>query len=104
MGLLAPTRDTAGRRRYGAADLTRVAIILRAKEAGLSLDRIRSLAATTVPVRRRAVLREEADALRSRIRAAQASLDLIECALDCGHSDFTQCEHFRRTVAERLGP
>ncbi|MDN0199962.1 MerR family transcriptional regulator [Streptomyces sp. S.PNR 29] len=103
MGLLTPARDAAGRRRFGTADLTRVAVILRAKEAGLSLDTIRSLAATTDPARRRDMLREEAQALRSRIAAAQASLELIECALGCDHEDFTQCAHFRQMVAERIG-
>ncbi len=103
MGLLSPARDAAGRRRYGIADLTRVAVILRAKEAGLSLDTIRSLAAAADPARRRSILCEEAEALRTRIAAAQASLELIECALGCDHEDFTQCAHFRRTVADRIG-
>ncbi|NGO09461.1 MerR family transcriptional regulator [Streptomyces sp. HC44] len=103
VGLLRPGRDSAGRRRYGTADLTRVAVILRAKEAGLSLDTIRSLAATTDPSARRDTLRREAEALRSRIAAAQASLDLVECALGCDHEDFTQCPHFRAMVAERIG-
>ncbi|MFI7413610.1 MerR family transcriptional regulator [Streptomyces sp. NPDC049627] len=104
MGLLSPVRDAAGRRRYRTADLTRVAVILRAKEAGLSLDTIRSLAATTNPAARRNILRHEAETLRSHIAAAQASLELIECALDCDHEDFTQCSHFRQMVAERIGP
>ncbi|MEW2402637.1 MerR family transcriptional regulator [Streptomyces sp. NPDC046862] len=103
MGLLTPVRDAAGRRRYKTADLTRVAVILRAKEAGLSLDTIRTLAATTEPAQRRDILRQEAEALRSRIAAAQYSLGLIECALDCDHEDFTQCAHFRQMVAERVG-
>ncbi|MDW6056988.1 MerR family transcriptional regulator [Streptomyces sp. FXJ1.4098] len=103
MGLLTPARDAAGRRRYGITDLTRVAVILRAKEAGLSLDTIRSLAATADPTQRRDILCEEAEALRSRIAAAQASLDLIECALDCDHEDFTQCAHFQQMVADRIG-
>lgn len=103
MGLLTPVRDTAGRRRYRTADLTRVAVILRAKEAGLSLDTIRSVAATAEPAVRRDILRQEAAALRSRIAAAQASLELIECALDCDHEDFTQCSHFRQMVADRIG-
>ncbi|WP_344004419.1 MerR family transcriptional regulator [Streptomyces thermocarboxydovorans] len=85
MGLLTPVRDAAGRRRYGSADLTRVAVILRAKEAGLSLRSIRSLTAAGDPARRRDILSAEAEALRSRIAAAQASLDLIECALGCDH-------------------
>ncbi|MFF7642981.1 MerR family transcriptional regulator [Streptomyces canus] len=103
MGLLTPVRDAAGRRHYRTADLTRVAVILRAKEAGLSLDTIRSLAATAEPAVRRDILQHEAETLRSRIAAAQASLELIECALDCDHEDFTQCSHFRQMVAERIG-
>ncbi|MFI2376176.1 MerR family transcriptional regulator [Streptomyces sp. NPDC018964] len=103
VGLLAPARDTAGRRRYGTADLTRVAVILRAKEAGLSLDAIRSLVATADRAGRRDVLREEAEALRSRIAAAQASLEMIECALGCDHQDLSRCPRFQRVVADRVG-
>ncbi|MFI9743175.1 MerR family transcriptional regulator [Streptomyces sp. NPDC052494] len=104
MGLLSPARDPAGRRRYRPDDLTRVAVILRAKEAGLSLDAIRSLVGNADAVQRRALLSEEAEALRSRIAAAQASLTLIECALGCGREDFTQCPHFQREVADHLAP
>ena len=43
VGLLAPARDTAGRRRYRDDDLVRVAVILRSKAAGMSLDQIRVL-------------------------------------------------------------
>lgn len=103
MGLLTPNRDAAGRRRYGSADLTRVAVILRAKEAGLSLGIIRSLVATADPAKRNDILREEAEALRSGIAAAQASLELIECALGCDHEDFSQCAHFQQMVADRTG-
>ncbi|MFJ5901472.1 MerR family transcriptional regulator [Streptomyces sp. NPDC093064] len=103
MGLLAPDRDSAGRRGYHVGHLTRVAVILRAKEAGLSLDTIGSLAATADPAKRRDLLQEEAAALRSRIAAAQYSLELIECALGCDHEDFTQCAHFRQMVADRIG-
>lgn len=104
MGLLTPARDPAGRRRYGTADLTRVAVILRAKEAGLSLGTIRSLVAAADPATRRDLLLEEAEVLRSRIAAAQASLGLIECALGCDHEDPSRCAHFQQMVAERVGP
>ncbi|MGW4033437.1 MerR family transcriptional regulator [Streptomyces sp. NPDC004838] len=103
MGLLVPARDAAGHRRYRTADLARVAVILRAKEAGLSLDTIRSLVAATDAVRRRSTLRQEAEALRSRIAAAQAALELLECALGCGRDDMTQCAHFQQLVADRVG-
>ncbi|WP_078629775.1 MerR family transcriptional regulator [Streptomyces sp. NRRL WC-3744] len=103
MGLLNPPRDSAGRRQYGSAHITRVAVIMRAKEAGLSLETIRSLSATADPVQRRGILREQTEALRSRIAAARASLELIECALDCDHEDVTQCPHYQQTVADGIG-
>ncbi|MER6474193.1 MerR family transcriptional regulator [Streptomyces collinus] len=102
-GLLAPARDGAGRRRFTAADVTRVAVILRAREAGLPLETVRSLTSAGDPAARHAVLRQEADALRQRIAAAEASLELIECALRCDHDDFTQCPHYRQTITERVG-
>ena len=40
VGLLAPARDGAGRRRYSRDDVGRVAIILRSKSAGMSLEQI----------------------------------------------------------------
>ncbi|MGA5194049.1 MerR family transcriptional regulator [Streptomyces exfoliatus] len=102
MGLLSPARHATGRRHYRSADLTRVAVILRAKEAGLSLDTIRALVDTADAVNRRNIVRKEAEALRSRIAAAQASLELIECALGCDQEDFTQCAHFQQVV-DRVG-
>ncbi|MEU3072211.1 MerR family transcriptional regulator [Streptomyces laurentii] len=78
VGLLAPARDPAGRRRYGAADLVRIAVVLRAKEAGLPLDTIRLLTATADPARRREAIRDEAAALRARIVAARGTLGADE--------------------------
>ncbi|MEU2233392.1 MerR family transcriptional regulator [Streptomyces vietnamensis] len=90
-GLLAPDRDAAGRRRYSDTDVIRVAVILRAKKAGLSLDTIRALISTSDRQRRTDVLREEAETLRSRIAASEALLALLETAVDCHHDDFTDC-------------
>ncbi|WP_443058485.1 hypothetical protein [Streptomyces sp. NBC_00775] len=50
------------------------------------------------------MLRPEAEALRSRIAAARASLELIEGGLNCEHEDVTQCPNYRRLIAERVGP
>jgi len=93
-GLLTPARDPAGRRRYGAADLTRVTVILRGKQAGLPLDAIRALVAE--PAARRDVLGAQAERLRAEIAAAQDALALVECALGCDHPDVTRCAHVRR--------
>jgi DNA-binding transcriptional MerR regulator len=103
MGLLHPARDAGGRRRYGADDLTRVATILVLKEAGLGLTTIRSLSATTDRTTRHGILRPAAEELRSRIAAAQASLELIEGGLNCAYEDVSRCPDYRRLIAERVG-
>ncbi|MCX0244448.1 MerR family transcriptional regulator [Streptomyces drozdowiczii] len=99
VGLLDPARDAAGRRRYGVRDLERVATVVRAKRAGLALDTIRLLVSASEPDRRRAVLGAEAERLRAVIDAARASLELVECALSCGHEDITRCPHYRAVIA-----
>ncbi len=96
VGLLKPARS-GDRRRYDDADLYRVSVILRAKEAGLSLDGIREM--FQKPGEREAVLRRHKEELTRRIAAAQASLAIVDCALGCEHDDFTQCAHFRAAVA-----
>ncbi|WP_254406295.1 MerR family transcriptional regulator [Streptomyces sp. AC627_RSS907] len=93
VGLLTPVRDAAGRRRCRTARLARDAVILRAEEAGLSLDAIRSLVTTADAGKRRNTLREEAEALRSRVAAARAALDVVECALGRDREVSTRCAH-----------
>jgi MerR family transcriptional regulator, copper efflux regulator len=102
MGLLTPTR-VSGQRRYTDDDPYRVAAILRAKQAGLSLGQIRQMITTTDPARRAAILRERRDELRHRIAAAQQALDLIERVLNCRHQDFTRCPRYREAVASWTG-
>jgi DNA-binding transcriptional MerR regulator len=102
VGLLSPARVVAGRR-YGPDHLYRVAVILRAKEAGFGLDQIREMTATQDPENRRTILRRHRADLARRIAQAQASLDLIDCALDCDHDDFMQCPHFQAMVSDRIG-
>lgn len=55
------------------------------------------------PSARRELLRRQHAELSRQIAAIQASLELIECALECDHDDFTQCTHFRAVVADRIG-
>lgn len=100
VGLLAPDRDAAGRRRYGADDLVRVAFVLCGKEAGLSLEAIRLMIAGDAG-RRRAVLRREAEDLRARISAAQAALEMLEGGANCPHEDLLQCPAFQRGLARQ---
>ncbi|GLX08028.1 hypothetical protein Misp03_49540 [Microbispora sp. NBRC 16548] len=103
MGLLTPARVAGDRRRYGPDDLFRVAVILRAKEAGLGLDEIREMIATRAASERREILRRRQAELRRRIEQARAALEVVECALGCDHDDVTGCAHFQQAVRERIG-
>jgi MerR family copper efflux transcriptional regulator len=102
MGLLAPTRIDGDRRCYTTADLYRIAVILRAKEAGMELVEIRDMLAARDPAQRRAILRRRRAELAQRIEALQASLALVDCALNCDHNDFTTCERFQQYIADRM--
>ncbi|MFB7449027.1 MerR family transcriptional regulator [Streptomyces sp. NPDC056194] len=102
-GLLEPARDTHGRRRYDAGHITRVAVVLRAKAAGLALDDIRELLRAGDPAVRRQRLEAHREELRRRVAEAQACLDLVECALGCAHDDLADCPRFREAVAATVG-
>ena len=56
VGLLDPARDSAGRRSYGRDDLTRVAVIVRGKAAGIGLDQLKAFLDAD-PATRRTLLR-----------------------------------------------
>ncbi|MBE1607081.1 MerR family transcriptional regulator [Actinopolymorpha pittospori] len=102
MGLLSPARAEGRWRVYGEGDVYRVAIILRARDAGLSLERIREMVTAQDPAVRAEVLQGQLSELRARLARIQASIDLLECALSCDHDDFTQCAHFQADLAERV--
>jgi MerR family transcriptional regulator, copper efflux regulator len=103
MGLLSPLRSPAGQRLYRLTDRYRVAAILQAKEAGMSLDDIRAILTAPSPAARTAVLRRQRDELARRIADAQGALRLIEAGLDCRHGDLASCPHFQSLLAERVG-
>lgn len=104
LGLVTPARAVAGHRRYRTADLYRVATILRAKEAGLSLDQIREMLTAGGSARRRQILLRHREDLVARIAALQDSLRFIEGGLECEHEDFTACPHYQEMVRSRIGP
>ncbi|MBP2329719.1 DNA-binding transcriptional MerR regulator [Kibdelosporangium banguiense] len=103
MGLLAPGRVAGGQRRYGQADLERVAIILIGKEAGLGLRQLSALLSTSNPMDRPDLLREHVAELERRIAQAQTAKELIEHALSCPHS-FDECPHANERIASRIPP
>ncbi|MEU1245629.1 MerR family transcriptional regulator [Micromonospora arida] len=100
VGLLCPARVAGGRRRYTRDDLFRVASILRAKQAGLSLPDIRAFLAAGDPAARKDVLRRNHDALRARMEALRSALDLLEAGLNCSHEDVSTCPNYRSRLVE----
>ncbi|WP_344279243.1 MerR family transcriptional regulator [Actinomadura napierensis] len=102
VGLLHPERAAGDRRRYRHGDLYRIAVILRAKEAGLGLEEIRGMLATSDAGRRQEILRRRRDDLARRIAAARAALDVIECTLTCDHDDIAECRHFQDALAQHM--
>ncbi|OLF15234.1 MerR family transcriptional regulator [Actinophytocola xanthii] len=95
VGLLEPARVYGSRRRFTPADLYRVAAILRAKEAGLSLADIRTMFAASGPGTRREVLTRHHETLTTRIASLTAAKALLETALSCEHEDLATCPHFQ---------
>lgn len=101
-GLLAPDRDTAGRRRYRELDVTRVAVIIRSKSAGMSLDQIHVLLAGRAD-ERRDVLTAHLDDLERRMAEMARSREMTRHALECRAHDIATCPNFAAGVADLLG-
>ncbi|GAA5142029.1 MerR family transcriptional regulator [Nocardioides marinquilinus] len=97
VGLLAPERDAAGRRRYGKDDLVRVATILSSKVAGMSLEQIQVLLDADAP-QRHAVLDAHVADLDRRMAEMQRSREMTLHALSCRAHDIAACPGFRRHV------
>jgi MerR family copper efflux transcriptional regulator len=98
MGLLSPAARRHGRRRYDQGHVTRVAVIIRGQEAGLSLSDVRELLETSDQSSRRVVLERHKAQLEARLADIQASKQMIEHALECRHEDFTACPAFQRAI------
>lgn len=99
VGLLAPERDAAGRRRYREDDAYRVAVIVSSKAAGMSLEQIRSLLDAEAVDRQRILTDHLAD-LAARVAEMERSRRLTEHALGCRAHDVANCPNFRAHVAD----
>jgi DNA-binding transcriptional MerR regulator len=97
VGLLTPARDSAGRRRYGRADVVRLATIIRSKAAGMSLDQIAVLLDSGAPDRHR-VLQDHLADLDRRMAEMQHAREMAEHAYACRAHDVATCPGFRKHV------
>ena len=102
VGLLRPARDGAGRRRYGLDDLGRVAVIIRSKDSGMSLEQIAVLLDADAPGRHR-VLQTHLDDLARRMAEMERSREMTEHALSCRAHDVATCPNFKRFIDDILG-
>lgn len=104
VGLLAPVRDGAGRRRYGPDDVVRVATILSSKVAGMSLEQIQVLLDAGSTGRgardRHEVLTAHLAELDRRQEEIDRSRHMTEHALSCRAHDIAACPRFREHVQD----
>jgi MerR family copper efflux transcriptional regulator len=101
-GLLSPARDGADRRLYGDDDLVRIAVILRSKAAGMSLEQIAVLLDDDQGPRRHVVLQEHIADLDRRMEEMRLSRAMTAHAFECEAHDITRCPHFRALIADVL--
>ncbi len=101
VGLLAPGRDGAGRRRYSRDDVGRVAVILRSKSAGMSLEQIGVLLDAGAKDRHEVLSAHLAD-LDRRMEEMRISREMTQHAFDCKAHDIATCPRFRAQVADLL--
>ncbi|MBC9732465.1 MerR family transcriptional regulator [Nocardioides marmotae] len=99
VGLLTPARDGAGRRRYGQDEVVRVAVILRSKAAGMSLEQI-AVMLDADAADRHAVLQAHLDDLDRRMQDMERSREMTEHALRCGAHDIATCPRFKAAVTD----
>ena len=102
VGLLVPERDSAGRRHYGDDDLVRIAVILRSKAAGMSLEQIAVLLDDDHGPQRHRVLQEHLTDLDRRMEEMRLSRQMTLHAFECEAHDITRCPHFRSMVDDVL--
>lgn len=101
VGLIHPERDGANRRLYGPDDVVRIAVILRNKAAGMSLEQIGVLLDQEARDRH-AVLSAHVAELDRRMVELRRSRDMTEHALRCRAHDVTTCPRFRQHVDDVL--
>jgi DNA-binding transcriptional MerR regulator len=101
-GLLHPERDGADRRRYGDDDVVRIAVILRSKAAGMTLDQIATLLDDDHGPKRHAVLQEHLADLDRRMEEMRLSRAMTVHAFECEAHDIARCPGFRATVQDVL--
>jgi MerR family copper efflux transcriptional regulator len=101
VGLLAPARDAAQRRRFSRDDVVRVAVIQRSRSAGMALGQIRVLLDAEARGRHEVLLEHVAD-LDRRMEEMRLSREMTLHAFSCEQHDLTSCPGFRTHLDDLL--
>ncbi|MBB4934225.1 DNA-binding transcriptional MerR regulator [Lipingzhangella halophila] len=101
-GVLRPARRVNGRRRYGPEHLAQVALILQAKEAGMSLDQMSELFQAENGAVRRQILAQHAAELDRKIARLRAARNIVEHPMNCPSEDFLSCPNLWRSMGELI--
>ena len=96
VGILPPPKRLSGQRRYKPDVLGTMQIIRVAKEAGFTLDEIRTLLHgfsedTAPPERWKALARKKLPEVEALIARARGMKRLLELGLECDCLDFNEC-------------
>ena len=100
VGLLHPARRVGDRRRYTDEHRFRVALILQAKAAGLSLEQIRGVVEAPDGTARRDRLTAFLTELDERIEGLRAARELVAHAVACPREDFLACARMREILQD----
>ena len=97
-GVLPRARRTNGRRRYGAAVLSTLAIVRLAQQAGFSVSEIKTLlngfaAGTPPPERWQAIAGPKLNAVEALIAQLHVRKQLLEKTLQCNCTHLDDCVH-----------
>ncbi|WP_017571188.1 helix-turn-helix domain-containing protein [Nocardiopsis halotolerans] len=99
-GVLEPARRSGGQRRYTHEHRLRVALVLRAQEAGFSLAQIREMTGAPDGAERRARLAEHLARLDERLEKLRAARELVSHAMACDADDILECPRMRAVLEE----
>lgn len=100
-GLLTPARNGAGRRQYCEDDLVRVAVIMRSKAAGMSLEQIQVMLDAGSADRHQVLEAHLAD-LDRRMAEMEQSRQMTLHAFECRAHDIATCPQFTAHVQDLI--
>ncbi|WP_083936236.1 helix-turn-helix domain-containing protein [Nocardiopsis ganjiahuensis] len=98
VGVLVPARRSGGQRRYTDDQRCRVALVLRAQRAGMSLARIREALDAPDQQALRDLLSAHLDELARRMEQLREAMEMLEHSMACRHPNTVECPRARELL------